>query len=184
MVELLHDMTPVIEIHETYVKQTCRNHCAIGGPNGRQILTLPVTRPNGNRTMIKEIRIDNRQPWQRIHWRSIVTAYSNAPFFLYYKDDLEPFYSRPWEFLIEFNTALLSRLLEVIRIPRPITYTGHFHHELLRTGQLDPVSKKNLFSNTPYLQPFSPVNGFLANLSVIDALFNLGPETREYLEKQ
>ena len=184
MVELLHDMNPVIEIHETYVKQTCRNHCAIGGPNGRQILTLPVTRPNGNRTLTKDIRIDNRQPWQRIHWRSIVTAYSNAPFFLYYQDYLEPFYSRSWEFLIEFNTALLSRLLEVIRIPRPITYTGHFHHELLRTGQLDPVSKKNLFSNTPYLQPFSPVNGFLANLSVIDALFNLGPETREYLEKQ
>ena len=81
----------IIEAFETYTKQTCRNHCLIYGPNGRQTLSIPVIKVNGNHTITKDIRISTHQPWQKIHWRSIKTAYSNSPFFLFYQDYLSPF---------------------------------------------------------------------------------------------
>ncbi len=86
MAEVLRADTVVIEVHETYPKQTCRNHCVIQGPNGRQTLSIPVTRINGNHTKTRDILISTHEPWQKTHWRSIQTAYNNSPFFLYYLD--------------------------------------------------------------------------------------------------
>jgi hypothetical protein len=76
----------LIERFETYPKQTIHNRCRILGPNGLQVLSVPVVRVNGNHTLTKDIRIAETIPWQRLHWRSIETAYNNSPFFLYYKD--------------------------------------------------------------------------------------------------
>jgi len=60
----------MLEMHETYRKQTIRNHCFIAGPKGKQQLTIPVIKVNGNHTKTKEIRISDAMPWQRNHWRS------------------------------------------------------------------------------------------------------------------
>jgi hypothetical protein len=161
-----------IEAFETYKKQTCRNHCHIYGPNGKQKLSVPVIKVNGNHTLTKDIRISYFQIWQKVHWRSIETAYNNSPFFLYYRDYFEPFYVKKFDFLLDFNTKILEVLFIIFRIEKEIDFTDHFENP--------SIEEKNLFFPS-YTQVFEARSGFLPNLSIIDLLFNLGPEAVEYL---
>jgi hypothetical protein len=170
--ECLRSEEIVIEIFETYTKQTIRNHCNIYGPNGRQKLSIPVVKVHGNHTLTKDVRILYLQNWQSIHWRSIETAYNNSPFFLYYRDYFEPFYSKRFDFLLDFNTKLLEIIFMILRVEKGIGFTDHFENRL---------NDYHKFIFTPYTQVFSPKSGFLSNLSIIDLLFNLGPEALGYL---
>jgi hypothetical protein len=162
----------VIESFETYHKQTFRNHCIIAGPNGKQQLTVPVIKVNGNHTLTKDIRISYSQEWQKNHWRSIETAYNNSPFFLYYRDYLEPFYLKKSDFLLDFNTKLLEIIFIILRVEKEIGFTDHF-------GNLTADDFNLIFP--PYTQVFENKSGFVPNLSIVDLIFNLGPEAREYL---
>jgi len=175
----------IIEGFETYTKQTCRNHCVIYGPNGPQILSIPVYKVYGNHTMVKDIQISYTNPWQKIHWRSIETAYNNSPFFLYYRDHFEPFYRKRFDLLLELNTELLKVIFKILGSEKEIELTDHYSkqpNDLLDKRNL--VRRKMDFSKISfpeYQQPFIPKFGFLPNLSVIDLIFNLGPEASDYI---
>ena len=185
MAEVLRAEGVVIEIFETYQKQTCRNHCAIYGPNGTQILSIPVVKVNGNHTQTKDIRISDHQPWQKIHWRSIETAYNNSPFFLFYQDLFAPYYEKKFNFLFDFNLALLQVVLGIVKIRRPLILSGFYEKTPVgitdRRGKL--VQKtSNVVGHYPrYIQVFEPRHGFIPGLSVIDIIFNLGPESQNYI---
>ena len=175
-----------IEAFESYKKQTIRNRCAIYGPNGIHILSIPVVKVNGNHTLTRDIRISDHQPWQRIHWRSIETAYNNSPFFLYYRDDIIRFYEKHFSFLIDLNSEILPYLLKTLRNERPVSYTEHF--EVFPAGYSD---FRNIFDTKyvsqtihypHYTQVFEPQHGFIGGLSILDILFNLGPESSNYLQ--
>jgi hypothetical protein len=174
-----------IEGFETYTKQTCRNRCYIYGPNGSQMLSIPVFKVFGNHTMVKDIQISYNDPWQKIHWRSIETAYNNSPFFLYYKDRFEPFYSKRIYHLLDFNAEILKVILSIIGSQIKIKFTDHYDKQPENLqDKRDLVKRKLAISNIPYpdyLQPFNPKFGFLPDLSVIDLIFNLGPEASDYL---
>lgn len=180
---LLKARQAVIELHETYPKQTCRNHACIYGPNGIQTLSIPVNKPFGNHSKTKDIRIADALSWQRTHWRSIEAAYSNSPFFLYYQDYFRPFFEKKYEFLADINSEILETLLRLLRISTNITFS--------ETYVAAPTALKDLRSILtakharaicpPYTQTFSEKHGFISNLSVLDLIFNLGPEAAEYL---
>ena len=173
----------IIEAYETYKKQTCRNRCMIYGPNGIQTLTIPVKKTEGHHTMISEILTDNTRPWQKLQWRSIETAYNKSPFFLYYRDYFEPFFIQKTEHLIEFNTRILEQVLLILRIEKTTCFTWEYEKEADNDQRDLLVSKHRGFTFPVYFQPFSPKHGFLSNLSIIDLLFNKGPEARDYLEE-
>jgi hypothetical protein len=162
----------MIEAFETYSKQTFRNHCHIAGPNGKQKLTIPVIKVNGNHTFTKDIRISYSHDWQKIHWRSIETAYNNSPFFLYYRDYFEPFYLKKFDLLLDFNSQILEVILNILRIERQILFSEHFEN---RSSTLH----NNIFQH--YTQVFETKIGFIPDLSIIDLIFNLGPDSVEYL---
>lgn len=175
----------LIEACETYRKQTIRNHCVIYGPGGAQKLVIPVVRVDGNRTTTKDIRISGHQPWQKIHWRSIETAYNSSPFFLYYRDLFAPFYEKQWRYLLDLNNELLAALLGILKIERQVTMTEAFEKFPKNAGDL-----RNAAYNDPsvpwsrsekYTQVFEYRHGFIPALSIIDLLFNTGPETIDYL---
>jgi hypothetical protein len=183
--ECLHHERLIIEAFESYPKQTSRNHCVIAGPNGKHLLSTPVIKVNGNHTLTKDIRIYNDQGWQKIHWRSIETAYNNSPFFLYYRDFFEPYFSKKHDFMLDLNTQLLETIFIILRIGKIIEYSDHFEKHL--TKALDRRDDKD-FVNTltglqfsPYTQVFENKYGFTPNLSIIDLIFNLGPDAIEYL---
>ena len=186
MAQTVHADEIVIEAFETYTKQTCRNHCAIFGPNGRQTLSIPVIKVNGNHTLTKDIRVSTHQPWQKIHWRSIETAYNNSPFFLFYQDYFAPFYEKRFNFLLDINIGLLETLLSILNIGCPIRLSDKF--EKSPVGLNDQrnkwISKHDMItiSDPHYTQVFEPRHGFIPGLSIIDVLFNLGPEAYSYLK--
>ena len=183
MAEMIHSGSAQIEIHETYKKQTCRNHYVIYGPNGRQVLSIPVKKPEGNRTKTRDILIDYDKPWKKIHWRSVETAYNNSPFFLYYRDPVELFFHEEHDSLAAYNFSILKKLLQILGFTDKINFsvTTEFHPAGKDAKKEILVSKHYHPSLPVYFQPFSPKHGFISNLSILDCLFNLGPEAGSYL---
>lgn len=180
----VHKEPVLIERFEAYPKQTFRNRCRIYGPNGMQTLSIPVIKINGNHTLTKDIRIAASTPWQRLHWRSIETAYNNSPFFLYYKDELENVFRKKFDFLLDLNTTLLMILFSILGIEKKIGFTDHFLKipEDITDYRESSQKKKEISTKQfpPYTQVFSPKHGFIPDLSVIDLIFNLGPESGDF----
>ena len=114
--------TAVIEKFENYQKQSYRSRCHILSANGPLSLTIPVVRTEGTQIPIQDVRIDYSKDWQKQHWKAIVSAYKSSPFFDYYMDDFEPFFSQTNKSLLEFNTDLLNLVLDLCSIKADITF--------------------------------------------------------------
>jgi hypothetical protein len=171
-----------IETKEHFIKQSLRNRCTIMGANGSQTLTIPKERKSSDKTLISDISISNQDNWQKSHWQSIVSAYNSSPFFEYYKDDLLPFYNTKYSSLFDFNLKLINTILELIQIENKLNFTSNFQKKF---NGLDLRSSKFILENQQeYQQVFCEKYSFIHNLSILDVLFNLGPETTSYLERQ
>ena len=178
----------LVEAHENYCKQTYRNRCVIATANGAQALTVPVERPADidlNRCPIRDLRISDHGRWRQLHWNALQSAYSESPFFEYYADDLHPFFDRHYEFLFDFNMEICETLCSLLDVRPTIKLTTEYvRHADLGEGFADfrdsivPKHPQSDPSFTPrsYYQVFATKHGFLPNLSVLDLLFNMGPE--------
>ena len=180
--KIVSDKNFTIEKHEHFLKQTYRNRCTILGPNGLQDLSIPLINTH-DKILIGEKKISYAQNWQQQHWRSINAAYANSPYFIYYSDELKVFYENKFEFLFEFNTELLRVLLKMLKIKAEINFTTEFEKEVAEDfrNTISPKNEINPANFKPYSQVFSEKFSFQPNLSIIDLLFNKGPESVEYL---
>jgi hypothetical protein len=106
----------LIEAHEHYVKQSYRNRCYILGPHQVEKLTVPVL-GGSSKISMRDIEIDNRQPWQRQHWRALQSCYGSAPFWEHYAPRLQPVFSAKWRYLWDLNEAVLSLCLQILQLP-------------------------------------------------------------------
>ena len=174
----------LIEQHDNYCKQTYRNRCRIATAAGVQVLTVPIVKSSSPKQLMKDVRISDHGEWRRQHWNALESAYMNSPFFMYYQDDFRPFYENKYEFLIDFNTELTLLIMKLAGMDRPIKLTesygknGENLTDLRRMA--DPGTDEPLECR-PYWQVFKEKYGFLANLSAVDLLFNMGPEFPLYL---
>jgi hypothetical protein len=177
-----------LEIHETYPKQTYRNRCTISTSSGTLNLTVPVNRVNGNHTKTCDIQTDNSGNWQLLHWRSIVTAYNKSPYFLHYRDYIESVLFKKHKLLIDLNLELLNSLLKALQISnKEIFFTSKYEFKPdfqdLRNS-FYPKQEKNrgIKVEMPrYIQAFEENHGFIPDLSILDLIFNLGPDANQYL---
>jgi hypothetical protein len=177
----------LLETGETFPKQTLRNRCEIASSSGRQALVVPVQRPGGNRTKTHEVLISRHENWQLKHRRALETAYSSSPFFLYYSDSILEFLSRPHHTLLDLNTGCILKTCELIGFTPDFTLSEEYRKEAGDRLDLRMAFSKKGFawqSNfKPYPQVFSQRSGFLSNLSILDLLFNIGPESYDYLKE-
>jgi len=182
---IINSKKQLIEKHETYKKQTYRNRCRILGPNGILTLTIPINKPNGNHTKINEITISYFENWQQIHWRSIESSYNSSPFFLYYKEELKEIYQKKHKYLFDLNNDFLKLISEFIGIEFTINLTSKFVNNPTNILDLrNIISPKKLSQKIDFIkysQVFANKFGFTPNLSIIDLLFNIGPEAIDYL---
>jgi len=187
---ILHPLR-IIEQYDNYIKQTYRNRCNILGANGILPLSIPVLKGHDRKTYVKDIRIDYNKKWQKLHWKSIESAYRHSPFFEFYMDEFYPFYERKFVFLLDFNASLLELVLQSLEIDMNLRYSSKFmdvpasdladYRESIHPKR-DPLSDP-FFIPVTYRQVFSERLGFKANLSIIDLLFNEGPNARSVLEQ-
>ena len=172
-----------IERWESFQKQTLRNRCLIASANGVQALTVPVEHSAGN-CLVKDVRISDHGNWRHLHWNALRSAYGKSPFFDYYEDDLHPFFEEihpnRWVYLFDFNEAIREKMCELIDIHPVVSYTTTFVQGGLTDAEALPVGEITA-SFKPYYQVWQEKHGFLPNLSILDLLFNMGPESIFYL---
>ncbi len=136
------------------------------------------------------MEIDYGKPWQNIHLKSIQSAYRTSPFYEYYADDFNAFFREETVQLFEWNSHLLHYFLRILNItvnvnvsrtyekkPAPVHDLRQSIHPKARLHKSDEH-----FTPLPYMQVFQERYGFLPNLSIIDLLFNEGPNTRNVLK--
>ena len=181
-----------IEQHDHYIKQTYRNRCTIAAPDGELALSIPTVKPASLKCPMCDIRISDHGNWRHLHWNAIESAYNHTPFFEYYKDAFRPFYEKKYEFLADFTEELCHLVCSLIDIQpvmeRTSEYkTGFAPGEADFRERIHPKKDFSLedpdFSPQPYYQVFQERLGFLPNLSIIDLLFNMGPESLLVLQQ-
>ena len=180
----------VVEQYDNFLKQTYRNRCIIATANGTQALTIPVEKGDTDKCLIRDVRISDHGNWRRLHWNALATAYGDSPFFDYYVDDLRPFYEQRFAFLLDFNMQMTAKLCELLDITPNISLSEEYvkdvesgvddFREVIRPKHPMPDAD---FIPKPYYQVYAQRHGFIPNLSILDLLFNLGPESLLYLQR-
>jgi hypothetical protein len=173
----------VLERHENFVKSSARNRCYIVGANGKLRLSIPLQNGRDQKKIYAEIKTENIQRWRAIHWHSIVSAYKHAPYFEHYAHFFEPFYvANKEENLFDWNWQLFQLSMKLLKAKQQIFFTEEYHKIVDETVE---DYRNKIYGNETefpkYYQVFQEKNGFIANLSVIDLLFNLGNEAKPYL---
>ena len=174
-----------IEAKEHFIKQTYRNRFEIYGANGLLSLTIPVKKWK-NHAAIENIEVSYDEDWQKLHWRSIESAYRASPFFEFYEEEIKPLVFLNEINLLKRNLLVEKAIKRMIGINSAVHFTANFepHQPDWRTI-INPKNKVQMesFSPTKYIQVFEEKHGFIPNLSILDLLFNLGPESKTYLKK-
>ena len=180
------NQTKVFFITDSYYqKQTIRNRSEIYGANGKLNITIPLehTKKQIQQKDI-EVRIANDILWQKQHWKSICLAYRSSPYFEFYERDLAPFYEKKITYLMHFNLQILLKILELIEAPLSYELVQWNGNKYKKMETLIDAKKKIKWKNEPYTQVFDNKYGFLSNLSILDVIFNLGPDSSAYLKNQ
>lgn len=179
--EFLNQEEIVFELFENFPKQTYRSRCNIFGANGKLALIIPIHH-NGSRTL-KEIEISYAEDWQKLHWKSIKIAYQSSPYFEYYESKLEKIFSFKPKTLVEFNLNAIKIILEILKIEKDFTFTESYSEspEMINFREKFSTKKESEYLLKEYYQTFSDKLGFIKDLSIIDLLCNIGPESATYL---
>lgn len=177
----------VFEIADNYQKQTYRNRCHIYGANGKLSLNIPVHHTHKNRQLYRDVKISNDSKWQSLHWKSLQSAYRTSPFFEYYEDEIAPLFHPKENFLMDFNFKCFEIILDCLQLDINFDKTNSFEKEpqgVTDFRYLVNARKEPQFNFDIYTQVFSGKHGFIGNLSILDLLFNEGPNSLSYLEAQ
>ena len=184
--KIIRSKNIIFENYDNFQKQTYRNRTYIYGPNGKQTLTIPVNYSQKERSLYKDVKINNLDNWQIKHWRSFETAYKTSPFFEFYEDDLKSLYFKKYDFLYEFNIACFQRITECLDLDMQWEYSKEFirnyESETNDLRSLINSKKEPIYNLEKYTQVFESKHGFIENLSILDLMFNEGPNATYYLE--
>ena len=183
--KLYHYDKAIIEAHDNYLKQTYRNRFFIAGANGKMPLSIPVEKPSGKCAM-RDVRISEHGEWRHQLWYALFSSYNSSPFFEYYEDDFRPFFEKKFDYLFDFNEEIREIICELIGFTPNVEYSteylmteeinGDDFRELIHPKKDYKIVDPN-FIDKPYYQVFAQKFGFTPNLSIIDLLFNMGPES-------
>lgn len=176
--------TVVLEICDNYQKQTFRNRAHIAHTNGLLSLNVPVKHTGGDgRQRTSDVQTETAFPWQSQHWKSLQSAYRTSPFFEYYEDELAPLFEQEALGLQAHNLKILKVLTALLDLDLSISLSEQYHKEPIQKDLRNLILAKGGRSvNMPaYHQVFEDRHGFLPNLSVLDLLFNEGPNSLDYL---
>ena len=180
-----------IEACENFQKQSYRNRCRFYGAEGVQMLSFPILHEGGTHKIpITEIKVDYKTPWVQQHERAIVSAYGMSAYFDYYKDELFAILEAGHERLFDLNLALIRFFIDKTGIKVDLRLTQDYEREPQMEDLREVIHPKrpntilsDLGLEKPYFQVFAPKYGFQSDLSIMDLLFNEGPDSILFLKK-
>ncbi len=177
--ELVRAQKVLIEVKEHFVKQSVRTRCDILVSNGIRHLSVPVIKKNGNKTVMEDIEISFTDNWQNDHWRTIESAYSSAPFFEHYGEEVKALIFSEEENLMRFNEKITNTVLAWMSIDFiSLDYTIEYAQS---ESDFRAFPFDDRLNTKKYTQVFEAENGFIPNLSILDLIMNEGPMARRWL---
>ena len=178
-----------LERHENYNRQSWRNRCRIYSTNGLLDLVVPVVKPDKPKIPVTEVEISYDTLWQKQHFKAIESAYRRSPFYEYYMDDLMAFFNSYHRYLYGFNMQIMRKVCDLMKIPFRVQESREYMksgegiidlrnsiHPKINWQYADPA-----FAPPRYTQVFADKWGFKPNLSILDLLFNTGPDAKDLL---
>jgi len=178
----------VVERCENYGKQSYRNRCTIYTANGLLDLVVPVAKSDKPKVPIAEVEISYDTLWQKQHFKAIESAYRRSPFYEYYIDELTAFFNCRHRYLFEFNMQIMRAVCSLLTIPFSVAESREYMTPCegivdLR-NRIHPKAPADAgFVSPHYTQVFADRWGFKTNLSILDLLFNTGPEAKNLLNR-
>lgn len=175
-----------MERYDNYVKQTFRNRCVIMTTNGPQSLTIPIEGFDGSKCLMRDIRMSDHGNWRHLHLNALESAYGVSPYYEFYIDEIRPFFERRWTYLYDYNLEICMKMCHFIDIRPNIVSTSEYVKSDEVDDFRDSIRPKHplpdaSFTTRPYYQVYQQKHGFVGNLSILDLLFNMGPEGIFYL---
>lgn len=184
--ELINASNIWIEKQDNFQKQTYRNRMYILGANGKLSLNIPIKHLPKTKVKVhqkySEVKIDNEDNWQSVHWKSLKSAYQTSPFFEFYEDELAPLFRKDYLTLFEFNRECFETVLECLQLDLNFEYTSEYNKQPENiSDHRNLVNAKNSITIPEYIQVFQEKHGFISNLCILDLLFNEGPNAVTFL---
>lgn len=172
----------IFEQYEHFPKQTYRNRANIYGANGKLSLIIPIH--HTGKRILKDIEISYAENWQKLHWKSIKTAYQSSPYFEFYEDKLKEIFDTEEKSLIKFNLRAIKIIFNILKIEKTYSLNSEYIKNPKIENFRDSFSAKQPteFKMDEYYQTFLDKFGFLSDLSIIDLICNKGPESATYIK--
>ena len=185
-VAMLASESIYLEVCDNYQKQSYRNRAEIYGANGKLALTVPVSYSQKNRQLYKDVKIANEDNWQLQHLKSLQSAYSMSPFYEFYIDDIMPVFETKFNYILDLNLKCFEILVDSLQLELNVYKSVVFEKNALNKNDFRSLVKRNYNASNleHYTQVFTEKHGFISNLSILDLLFNEGPNTELYLNRQ
>ncbi|MFL2610067.1 MAG: WbqC family protein [Flavobacteriaceae bacterium] len=183
---IINSTNILFEVNDHYVKQTLRNRTSIHAANGKLNLSVPVKFSSTKKEKYKDIKICYDSNWQKIHLKSIESAYKNSPFYDFFEDYFINFYNKKEKFLVDLNFSSIRLIFEILEKELNCNFTNEYLEKYVDlTDYRSLLTNKNFnekvdFKN--YTQVFQEKNGFIENLSSIDLIFNKGLDFEDFIK--
>jgi hypothetical protein len=171
-----------LEANENYQKRSFRNRYHIGSQKGILNLSIPLSKGKNEQQSIREVIISFDHNWQSQHWNSICSSYGKSPYFIYYKDEIKELLFSTEGSLFQYNQNIILEICKLLKIPIAIEHTTDFEKNI-QASHYNKLKLNSLVQTIPYYQVYAKKSQFLNNLSILDLLFHMGPESILYLRK-
>ena len=185
MALLAQSQNITLEIKENYQKRSYRNRVEVLGSNGKTTLSIPLEKGKNEQMPIENVLISEDQNW-RLQWlRTLKTCYGKTAYYDFYKSEIESCIMYDSDQLLDFNLHALKQIFPLIGQEVSFRYSDKYEKvpsSLDFRNAIHPRLNFDASDWNPYPQAFEDRLGFTPNLSVLDLLFNLGPETKSYLQ--
>lgn len=182
--QLIKSENILFEISDKYIKQTLRNRTEIHAANGKLILSIPVKYSSSKKEKYKEIKICYNSSWQKIHLKSIESAYRNSPYYDFFEDYFIKFFNKKEKFLIDANIKSIELIYDILDMKMKYDLTNDYKNKLENYTDYRKLVDSNpdeKMSKINYSQVFQEKNGFISGLSSLDIIFNKGLESLDYI---
>ena len=199
----------VIADNTQYVKKEYHNRNRIKLLNGSPFwFSVPVKNSGSFKQKINEAEIDNSQAWQRKHEKSLYVNYRKSPFLDLYFEDFKSLLNLEWCLLSDYSIAIIKLCLKLLDISTPISLASELNVSGSSTSYILDICRKSQCSSylhgqhaydyvdfelleengiKNYIQHYNAVEypqlnpPFIPNLSILDILFNCGPDSRKII---